>query len=75
MVPGKVRQKARREEIDKTSDVFTYGTANMYQKPTLVVWIVKTHNLTQRRMRQSYFCLRSMCLFYRKTYRKWKHFQ
>jgi len=32
MVPGKVRQKARREEIDKTSDVFTNGTANMYQK-------------------------------------------
>jgi hypothetical protein len=41
MVPGKVRQDARREEIYKTSDVFTDGSANMFKNSRHVVWIVK----------------------------------
>jgi hypothetical protein len=47
MVPGKVRQKARREKIDKTSDVFTYGTVNLYKQSRFVVWIVK-HTIEHR---------------------------
>jgi hypothetical protein len=55
MVPGKVRQKRRRDELNqrkryiivntktelKISDVFAHGSANMYKKSRLVVWIVK----------------------------------